>query len=157
MQNGRPVRNRDIPILARVLYAMQDARHAEDACAYAQDRMTGITRYLTGMPHGNSGKAGFENAYAALEGAGERYIARLEASLALLRKAEDILNGIKNEDARTFAVMLYIYGMSAEDIRSELNMSPWGFRQARRSMEQAERMRFVHWSGRWYEKAKGTD
>ena len=149
MSQSRPVRNRDIAILERVLYAMQEARHAEDASIFAQERMTGITRHITGMPRGNSGKAGFEDTYAAMEEAGERYAARLEDALALLKRAEDILNGMENENARTFAVMMYVMQESPQEIRSALNMSEWGFRQARRAMEQATRMKLVKWSGRW--------
>ena len=81
MQNGRPVRKRDIPILARVLCCIQDARHGEDACAFIEDRLTSITSRLTGMPRGNSSKGGLDEAYAKLEEAGERYAAKLEKAL----------------------------------------------------------------------------
>ena len=159
MQNGRPVRNKDIPILARVLCCMQDARHGEDACAFIEDRLTSITSRLTGMPRGNGGNSGLDEAYAKLEEAGERYAAKLEKALHMLDRAENILNSIENEDARTFAVMRYIYGMSAHEIRGELNMSEWGFKQACRAMERSSRMHSVRWSRRWYagENTEGSD
>ena len=159
MEGGKPVKNRDIMILSRVLGAMQDVRHAEDASIYAQERMTAITRYMTGMPRGSGGKGGLDEAYAALEEARERYAAKLRKSLDLLDRAERILNGIEDESARCFAVMRYIYNMSAQEIRSELNLSEWGFKQACRAIEKASRMRNVRWSRRWYvdENIQGSD
>ena len=139
-------RNRDIGILGEVVAAMQEVCRYEDMSEWSAGRMFNITRQLTGMPRGSKGAGGLDSAFASLEHAQERYARELEECISLLNRAEEILNGIENREMRNFVILMYVLKKPKADICRELNMSEWGFRQARKAVEQAIRMQDVKWN-----------
>ena len=68
------VRNKDIIILSRVLYAMQDVSTTEQKRAWQQDRLWNITQKITGMPSGRGEPSGLDHTFAAISEIEERYI-----------------------------------------------------------------------------------
>lgn len=144
-QKPRIVKNRDIPLLARVLYVMQDVCSLEKRCEWQRDRMFNITQHMTGMPGGKGVPTGFDAALAAIDGINEEHRDRIADYMRELKTAERIVNSIPSRTMRTFVVMMYIDGLPPEKVREELNLSEWGFRRARDSIEQARDMASVVW------------
>lgn len=70
---------------------------------------------------------------------------QISAYMHELKTAEKIINGIASRTMRTFVVMMYVDNLSPETVRRELNMTEWGFRRARDSVEQAQDMQSVVW------------
>lgn len=150
-QGSRVVKNRDIPLLARVLYTMQDVRSMEERIEWQQDRRRSIAQNnLTGMPGRRGGKpSGFEAALAVIDELNEHHLERLKSYTHELKAAERIVNAIPSRTMRTFVVMFYIEGLSASTVQRELNMTRRGFENARNAIEQAEDMERVKWSERF--------
>lgn len=139
------IKNRDIPLLARVLHVMQDVCSLEKRCEWTRDRMYNITQYLTGMPGGSGVPTGLDATFAAMDGIYEEHREQILAYMRELKRAERILNGIQSRTMRTFVVMLYVDGLPPEKVREELNLTEWGFRRARECIEQAPDMQSVKW------------
>lgn len=59
------------------------------------------------------------------------------------------MNGIGNPFIRTFVTMMYIENLSTKTVRSELNLSEWGFKRARQAVEQTDDMGSVVWRERY--------
>ncbi|MBQ8507204.1 MAG: hypothetical protein IJ466_07245 [Clostridia bacterium] len=137
------IRNRDIAVLEDVTAAMQEVCRYEDMSEWQGDRIFSITRMLTGMPCASGGAKGLDNSLSKLEAAQERYAGELEKCLRLLEKAESIINSIENREMRNFVVLMYVMKLPPAEVRRELNMSEWSFRQARQKVEQARSMRDV--------------
>ena len=148
-QEMRTIKNRDIPLLSRVLYIMQDVLSVEKRIEWQNERMYGITARITGMPGGKGAPSGFDAAFAAISGLSEEHKALMQAYTRELRKAEKIINGISSRTMRTFVVMLYVDALPAEAIRRELNMTRYGFDRARRAIEEAPDMARVVWRERF--------
>lgn len=145
MKETRRIRNRDIPLLERVLYVMQEVCSIEKRCLWQRDRMYNITQHITGMPGGGGLPSGLDAAFAALDGSNQEYRKKIASYMHELKTAEKIINGIASQTMRTFVVLMYVDGLPPDKVRAELNMSEWGFRRARSSIEQAQDMKSVVW------------
>ena len=143
------IRNRDIPKLQRVYYIMQDIVSLENRRDWQKDRMTNITSHLSGMPGGGGAKGGMEDAFARISDIEEKHRLLVKKYTRELRHAEQIINGIENENMRTFVMMMYVDNIPAVEVRERLNMTRRGFERAKTSVEQAVCMRDVVWHERY--------
>lgn len=143
------IRNRDIPILSRVIYAMQDVRSTENRINWQENQLGSISYNLSGMPKGGGQPAGFDATYAALDYLCEQHKEQLSAYMRELREAERIINSIKNPKMRTFVVMMYVEDMPHAVVRRELNMTEYAFNKAKHAIEQADNMDAVVWRERY--------
>lgn len=149
VQEPRIIRNRDIPLLSRVLYVMQDIRSLETRQEWQRERMFHITQKITGMPGAKGQPNGFDAAYAALDELCDEQKGRIAAYMRELKTAEKIINEIPSRTMRTFVMMMYVDEIPATIIQRELNMSRRGFENARNAVEQAESMASVQWRERY--------
>lgn len=149
-QKPRIIKNRDIPLLARVLYVMQDVCSLEKRCEWQRDRMFSITQNLSGMPGGKGMPTGFDAAFAAIDGINEEHCEQIAAYTRELKAAEKIINSIPSRTMRTFVTMLYVDQIPAATVQRELNMTRRGFENARNAIEQARDMESVVWRERYY-------
>lgn len=141
----RIIKNRDIPLLSRVLYVMQDVCRLETRHEWQRERMYNITQKITGMPGGKGQPSGFDAAFAALDELCDEQRGRISAYMQELKTAERIINSIESRTMRTFVVMMYVDCLPPDKVRKELCMTEWGFRRARDSVEQAPDMQSVVW------------
>ena len=139
------IRNRDIPILADVLPTMQLVNQTEQRLDWQHDRMLSISQHISGMPGGGMLPKGLEDAFAALEEAGESHSEQINQYTHELREAERVLNGIESWSMRAFVLMKYVMDVPDAEIRRELNISERRFERARKSIEEAESMAAVVW------------
>lgn len=149
-QEPRIIKNRDIPLLSRVLCVMQDVCSLEKRCEWQRDRMFSITQNLSGMPGGKGMPTGFDAAFAAIDGINEEHREQIAAYTRELKAAEKIINSIPSRTMRTFVTMLYIENIPAVTVQRELNMTRRGFENARNAVEQAQDMASVVWRERYY-------
>jgi hypothetical protein len=149
-QKPRIVKNRDITLLARVLYVMQDVYSLEKRCEWQRDRLFSITQHITGVPGGKGVPSGFDTAFAAIDGINEEHREQIAAYTRELKSAEKIINSIPSRTMRSFVTMLYVDNMPAATVQRELNMTRRGFENARNAIEQAEDMASVVWRERFY-------
>ena len=151
MENGTEieVNNADILVLQRVFYAMQDVCMTEERCQWEEDRMFSISQRLTGMGGGKGVPGGLESGLAAIERADAKHRASLSKYRHELEAAERILSGIENQNMRTFVILLYVMMVPGEEVRKRLNMTEYGFRRARRLIEEAESMAQAEWTDRY--------
>lgn len=145
---GRKVKNRDIPLLGRVMCRMADICKAEEDSEWLTDRMHHITRQITGMPRGGAA-AGFDSLIAELGEKNERLKARMNLYLQELKQVEKILNGIGSPTMRTFVVMMYVDNVPHATVQRELNMTRYTFERAKAAIENAECMAKVVWRERF--------
>lgn len=143
------IKNRDIPILSRVIYAMQDARMIERRIDWQADQLGNITVNMSGMPKGSGPASGFDATYAALDYLCEQHKEKLSMYMHELKEAEKIINGIENPKMRTFVVMMYVEELPNAVVRRELNMTEYAFNKAKHAIEQAESMSAVIWRERY--------
>ena len=143
------IRNRDIVLLSRVLYTMQDVNATEQKRMWQQDRLFNITAKLTGMPNGKGGGGGLEQCFAEISEIEERYEAECTEYLDELKQAEDILNSIQSRTMRTFVTMRYVLGLSNKDVMGQLNLTRWKFDSMCRCIEDAEDMESVQWDEKY--------
>lgn len=150
-EEKRPIviKNRDIPLLQRVIYVMQEVRALETRRLWLKDRMTNITQHLSGMPRSGGVPTGIDAAFAAVSELEEEHKERVKEFTRELKAAERIINCIPNRNMRTFVVMMYVENIPPNKVRSELNMTERGFRSARFAVEQAEDMASVKWRDRY--------
>lgn len=152
MENGKEieVNNADIIALQRVFYAMQDVCATEERRMWEEDRMLAITQRLTRMGGGSGGvPGGIDAGLAAIEEAESKHSVRLIEYKKELQRAEEILNGISNPNMRTFVVLLYVHMLPGEEVRKRLNMTDYGFKRARRMIEQAPDMASAEWTDKY--------
>lgn len=149
------IRNRDIPLLAKVLCIMQEIRMVEERRAWQRERLTNITPQLTGMPGGGGLPKGMEEAFAVLSELEEDQAKQCREYAEALKKAQKILNGIESENMRTFVEMKYVFDTPDTEIRRELNMTRRGFEQARKCVEEAPDMHHVRWQEKYVVAKKG--
>lgn len=142
---ARKARNKDIALLARVLYTMQDVYVTEQKRQWMQDRLWNMTQKLTGMPGGHGGAQGLDAKFANISELEERYGKECEQSTRELETAEAILDGIPYTEMKTFVTMKYVLHMGRRDILSRLNMRRWLYDKLCERIEQAERMALVQW------------
>lgn len=143
------IKNRDIPILSRVIYAMQDARIIERRIDWQEDQLGNITVNMSGMPRGSGPASGFDATYAALDYLCEQHKEQLSMYMRELKEAEKIINSIENPKMRTFVVMMYVEELPKAVVRRELNMTEYAFNKAKHAIEQAESMSAVVWRERY--------
>ena len=143
------IRNRDIPLLAEILYIMQEIRLIEEQRDWQHDRLTHITQHLTGMPGGGGQVHGYEDAFAKLSELDEQHEDQCKAYAAELKTAQGILNGIRSRAMRVFVLMKYVFDVTDTEIREELNMTRRGFEKAKRAVEDAPDMKHVKWQDKY--------
>lgn len=135
----RRVRNRDIPKLQRVVSLMRDIVTLEERQEWIKDRMTNITQQLSLAPGGGEPK-GLDSAYADLDDIEAQHRGKIKSFTRELKTAERILNGITSPTMRTFVELMYILNLPAKKVKSELNMTDWGYKRACRAVENARSM-----------------
>lgn len=145
----RIIKNKDIPLLSRVLYVMQDIRSLENRCEWQSTRLFNVTQQITGMPRGGGGNSGFDAVFAEMDELNEEHRERLKAYVRELKAAEKIINSIPSRTMRTFVVMMYVENQPDAVVQRELNMSRRGFENARNAVEIAESMASVAWRERY--------
>lgn len=146
------IKNRDIPILSRVIYAMQDARMIERRIDWQEDQLGNISVNMNGMPRGSGPASGFDATYAALDFLCEQHKEKLSMYLHEIKEAEKIINSIENPKMRTFVVMMYVEDLPKSVVRRELNMTEYAFNMAKHAIEQADSMSAVIWRERYITK-----
>ena len=149
------IRNRDIPLLASILCVMQDVCMVEKQREWQRERMTNITPHITGMPGGGGLPKGLEEAFAAISELEENQAKECLKYAKTLKRAQEILNGIRSESMRTFVKMKYVFNTADTEIRRELNMTRRGFEQARKCVEDAPDMASVVWQEKYIVAKKG--
>ncbi len=149
--NGKAivVRNRDIPLLADILYIMQEVCAIEQRRDWQKERMYNITQHLTGMPGRSGGATGLDEAFALLSEIDEEHEERCKEYVQQLKEAQRILNDIESRSMRSFVVMKYVMGMQDTEIRQELNLTRRAFEKAKRSIEDADCIANVRWQERY--------
>jgi len=148
-EEQRSIRNRDIMLLSRILYTIQDVSITEQMRSWQQDRLFNMTQRITGMPGGGGQPTGLEEKLATIGELEEKYSKQCTKYLRTLKDAEIILNGIENPQLRTFVIMRYVLGMENSRIMTELNMKRRRFEQACKAIEQAPDMAHVGWPDRF--------
>lgn len=143
------VQNKDIPLLADVLYVMQEICQIEKRREWQKDRLFSISQHLTGMPGGSGTPKGLDEAFAALSEIDTEHEKKCKDYMRKLRKAQKILNGIESQSMRTFVQMKYVMDLPDTEIRKELNLSKHGFYRARQCIESAPCMAAVKWQERY--------
>ena len=143
-RSGRKVRNRDIPLLNRIFYIMQDIRSMDRRCEFTREQMYSTTKRMTGMPGGGPPR-GYDLMLGELEELNRDYGEKVAEYARELKKAERILNGIPSPKARTFVRMYYVDAVKTSEILSELDLTEYKFKQALERIEGAERMAKVDW------------
>lgn len=144
-----PIRNRDIPLLSRVLYVMQAVSSTEQKRMWLQDRLWNMTQRITGMPGGPGEPKGLEAPFAAIGETEERYEQECAEYMAELKRAEEILNAIPSDTMRVFVTMRYLLDMSRKEIMARLNLKRWRYEEMCMCIEQAEDMKSVVWKERY--------
>lgn len=143
------VQNSDILLLADVYAIMQEIQQIEQLRKWQQSRMDGISQHLTWTPaSGGSGKR-MEDAFARLSEIDEEHEERCKEYAEQIREAQAVLDGIQSENMRAFVVMKYVMNVQDAVIRKELNMTRYGFNQARQNIESASSMKEVKWQERY--------
>lgn len=147
MENGAEieVNNVDIITLQRLFYAMQDVCTTEERCEWENDRMYSITQRLTRTGGGGGAPSGLDAGLAAIEEAEAKHRTRLMEYKKELSRAERILGGIRNPNMRTFVMLMYVFMLPGEEVRKRLNMTEYGFKRARKLIEQAHDMASAEW------------
>lgn len=140
------VRNRDIIVLSKVRYIMQEVCRIEDLRQWEQERAYNITQHLTGMPGGGGVPRGLESLFEKLSELEERHLEKCRQYVATLTEAEAILNGIQSDGMRAFVLLKYVLDFSGKQVMRELNMTDYAYRSARRCVEGARSMRSAAWS-----------
>ena len=144
-EEGRRVRNQDIPLLTQIFYILKEAESVERRGEWTYERLFNITRRMTGMPIGGGNAPGMDGTLAEVEELNRIYGDRLQECVKALKDAERILNGIESQTMRTSVQMYYIDDISKAEIMRELNMTEWKFNKARENIENAENMKKVVW------------
>ena len=151
----RVVKNKDIPLLARVLGIMQDVVSIENRIEWQRERMYSITSHMNGMPGGKGAPTGLDAALAVIDGLEVTYQEKVRSYMRELRNAEKILNAIPSESMRTFVTMMYVDDLPQEFVKKELNLSRRSFERARAAIENAESMAQVVWRERFIVEKQG--
>lgn len=151
----RVVKNKDIPLLARVLGIMQDVVSIENRIEWQRERMYSITSHMNGIPGGKGAPTGLDAALAVIDGLEGTYQEKVRSYMRELRNAEKILNSIPSESMRTFVTMVYVDDLPQEFVKKELNLSRRNFERARAAIENAESMAQVVWRERFIVEKQG--
>lgn len=149
-QEVRKIKNKDIPLLSRVFYVMQDVCSLENRREWQRERLFSSTQHISGMPRGGSLPSGFDSIFAVIDGINEEHKEKLVAYTRELKMAEKIINSIPSRTMRTFVTMMYIDNIPAVVVQRELNMTRRGFDNARNAVEQSADMESVVWRERFF-------
>ena len=127
-RRGRPakspvkVKNKDVLLLARVLYTMQDVSSMEHLRLWQQDRLWNITQKITGMPGGHGESSGLEKHFSEIAEMEEQYTEACAEYVRELKRAEEILNSIESRTMRSFVLARYVLGMQNSKIMAQLSI-----------------------------------
>ena len=149
MSTPRTVKNRDIPVLARMLYVMQDVSVTEELRKMLQERLYNMSARITGSPGGNGEPKGLDAPFAAIGEMEERYGQECDSMAAELLHGDTILNSIPSETMRAFVKMRYVMGMSRGQIMTKLGLKKWEYFEICDRIEQAENMAHVCWQEKY--------
>ena len=144
-ENKVGIRNRDIELLTRIFYIMQDIRSLQRRSDFQNDLLFSTTKRLTGMPGGGGLPHGFDVIIGELEEMNRDYGDKIGDYIRDLRKAEKIINGIPSGTMRTFVRMYYVDQVEKAEIMKDLEMTEYQFDKARKAIEEAESMRKTDW------------
>jgi len=148
-QDSIIVRNKDIPLLSRVLYIMQDISMLEKKRDFQIQQSQNITQHLSFTPGAKGKTGGIDDIISALSEIETEHEALVEQYTHDLRTAENIINGITSYSMRVFVNMRYCFDMPKKTIMKELGLSRWGYERAVRAVEEAPNMASVKWSERY--------
>ena len=144
-ENRTGIRNRDIPLLTRIFYIMQDIMSLQRRSDFQNDLLFSTTKRLTGMPGGGGLPHGFDVIIGELEEMNRDYGDKINDYVRDLRKAEKIINGIPNGAMRTFVRLYYVDQIEKADVMRKMEMTEYQFEKARKAIEDAESMRKAEW------------
>lgn len=146
------VKNRDIELLKSILFIMQNVRALEERREWEKERANNVTQHLSFMPRGGGVPSGLDRVFAKLSELEDEHRDKVMTYARELKKAENILNDIQNENMRTFVMMMYVEQIPATEVRERLNMTRRKFLNAKNAVESAECMADVRWpkdQGEW--------
>jgi hypothetical protein len=141
-------KNRDAELMEGIFDLMNETVSVEKRSEWTYERMFSITRKMTGMPGGGGNAPGMDGMLAEVEELNGFYGEKLKRCLAMLRKAERVLNGIENQRMRTFVQMVYIDRAAKGKVMKDMEMSEYMFEKCVERIEVAESMRKVKWPER---------
>lgn len=145
------VQNRDIPVLAGTMSALQAISQTERRIAQMRECMAHITQTITGMPGG--GAKGMDELFAELSELEDTLTQEGKGYLRGIKEAQIILDGIGSSGMRTFVLMKYVMFIPDAEIRNGLNMTRRSFERAVKSIEAAPDMKSVLWQERYVKKS----
>ena len=148
-QDSIIVRNKDIPLLSRVMWIMQDIAMNEKKRGFQNDLKYNITQHLSFTPGAKGNVNGIDAIISELSELDSKNEALTREYMDDLRTAERILNSITSYTMRVFVNMRYVFNMPKKTIKRELCLSKWGFERAVRMIEDAPDMASVKWQERY--------
>ena len=101
------------------------------------------------MPGGGGLPHGFDSIIGELEELNQYYGEKISEYVKELRKAENILNSIQDQNMKTFVRMFYVDQFAQAEVIRALEMTDYQFERARKLIEDAECMRKVDWPNRF--------
>ena len=144
----KPIRNKDIPALSRLLYTIEEIKGTEEKRSWQQDRLWNITRKITGGPIGKGGgePGGIDANFAAICELEETYDAQIAQYTRQMLETKRILDAIPSQTMRVFVDMRYVRCLSRRDIMDRLSLKKWKYQAYCERIEQAEDMAHVQWT-----------
>jgi hypothetical protein len=137
------VKNADLDAVSRVIYLMQDIRMLEERRDWTRERLHRLTKGLSGMPRGGGGPQGMDDTFAKLSELDDKHREKLRRCTLELTLAEGRINAIPDPRMRTFVTMVYLMHTGKDQVMRELNLTEWGYRQAKEAVENAASMEKV--------------
>ena len=152
------VKNRDIILLDRAQSLLAEVCALEEKREKLRELRFKATSSISGMPHGGKAR-GLDEIVAEIDEMDEKYAMRLRMYLREQRQADAILEGIACLDMRAFVRMVYVEKRARAYVISTLKMREWGYRQARKNIENARDMAHARWQNSFVlrEKKTGND
>lgn len=144
MENEK-IKNKDIPLLEGLMAIMIEVPLIEQKWLWNQERKYHITQNMSQAPGASNNASKIESILASMDTLDEKHQKRMEEYTGKMEKAQDILNGIKEPIVRTFAVMKYIMNMPETQIRAQLALTEWRYKQLKKAVENAPCMCRVRW------------
>lgn len=143
------IKNKDIRLLMNIMYYIQDIRALEERLTFERGRLLKVTSHLS-FTGGRGGKpATFDETFARLLELEQTHREKLNMYRREMKRADDIINAIPNEQMKTFVSMAYVDHMTKNEICSELKLSSWSYRKIRECLESAPDMKSVIWHNRF--------
>lgn len=139
------IKNKDIPLLEEIMAIMIEAPLIEHKWQWNQDRKYHITQNVSQAPGAANNASKIESILASMDSLNAKHLKKMEEYTGKMEKAQGILNGIKEPTIRTFAVMKYIMGQSETQIRAQLALTEWRYKQLKKAVENAPCMCKVRW------------